>query len=117
MDDLCSNQDRRLGIYEDEITLRPYCTVCAATEATSSRNVHLQFLSDLVPYVPGERVECWTAGTIYEGFGIVQRVSTDLIDGGTPVHPAYLVRLDDRDEPLWFTPICLKRARSEESNG
>lgn len=117
MGDLCCNFDKRLGVYEDSVTLRAYCTICAASEISSSRNVHLQFLSDLIPYEVGERVECWTAGTIYEGFGVVQRVSTDLIDGGTPVHPAYLVKLDEQEEPLWFTPICLKRARSEEING
>jgi len=100
-------------MYQDSITQRGYCTVCAASEITSTQNVHLQFLSDLMQYEVGERVECWTMGEFYEGFGEVKEISTELRDGGTPVHPAYLVQIDDREGPLWFTPICLKRARSE----
>lgn len=110
---LCWNGDRRLGVYEDTITLRNYCTVCAADQIRSSQNVHRQYLSDLVPYVVGERVECWTVGTQYDGFGTVVEVSTELRHGGTPVHPAYLVKLDGADEPLWYTPICLKRAKGD----
>lgn len=118
MGEWCSNGDRRLGVYEDSITLRPYCTICAADAITSSRNAHLQYLSDLIPYVPGERVECWTTGTDYEGAGVVIEVSTDLKNGGTPARPACLVKLDRQpDEPLWFTPICLKRTRSEGIHG
>jgi hypothetical protein len=110
---LCWNGDRRFGVYQDTVTLRSYCSVCAANVIKSSINAHRQFLSDLIPYAKGERVECWTVGTQYDGCGIVQDVSTELRHGGTEEYPAYLVKLESTGEQLWYTPICLKRTKGE----
>lgn len=82
---------------------------CASQEVTSSANVHMQYTSHLLGYDVGDRVDCWTAARWYDGQGRVTQVSTDLKDGGTPDHPAYLVKMDDHDEPLWYTGICLRR--------
>lgn len=110
---LCWNGDRRFGVYQDTVTERSYCTVCAADPIRSSINVNSQFLSDLVPYSVGERVECWTVGTQYDGCGIVLEMSTELRHGGTEQYPAYLVQLERTGEALWYTPICLKRTKGE----
>ena len=118
MTERCWSGDGRPVEYRDKITSRGYCTVCAGTEFTSSTNVHMQFLADLLPFSVGEHVECRTMGEYWEGTGIIVRVSTELRYGGTPLAPAYLVDMDDRDEMLWFTPICLKRVKvSEEVDG
>lgn len=104
----------RLAVYQDSVTERGYCIICASSEITSSLDVHLQYLSDLVPYEVGERVECWTMAEFYEGYGTVVATSTELRDGGTPDRPAVLVKMEGRDEKLWFVPLCLKRAKGDQ---
>lgn len=84
------------------------------SEVTSSRDVHLQFLASLMPLDIGDRCECRTVGTEYEGVGEIIEISEELRNGGTPVHPAYLVKMEDQRE-LWFTEICLKRIRKKVS--
>ena len=94
--------------FVDDVTERGFCLKCSSQEVTSSANVHLQYLSHLLGYTIGERVNCWTAARWYDGPGTVIRISVDLKDGGTPDHPAYLVRLDSEQE-LWYTGVCLRR--------
>lgn len=94
--------------FVDDVTERGFCMKCSSQEVTSSANVHLQYLSHLLGYTVGERVDCWTAARWYDGSGTVIRISVDLKDGGTPDHPAYLVRMDDGSE-LWYTGVCLRR--------
>ena len=99
----------------DDVTGRGFCSKCASQEITSSANVHLQYTSQLLGYEVGERVDCWTAARWYDGSGTVIEVSTDLKDGGTPKHPAYLVRLDDGQE-LLYTGVCLRRLADRITN-
>lgn len=99
------------AVFVDPVTERGYCTACAANETTSTRHVHLQWLTGLLPLEPGERVECRTVGEHYDGDGEIVEISTEVRRGGTPVHPAYLVRLDD-DRQLWYTSCCLTRTTS-----
>lgn len=101
--------------FVDDITGRGFCLSCSSKEVTSSTNTHLQYLSHILGYDVGERVDCWTAARWYEGRGEVIRVSTDLKDGGTVDHPAYLVRLDDGQEML-FTRVCLRRLADRITN-
>lgn len=103
--------------YVDVVTQRGYCMVCSSSEITSSPNAHLQFISDVVPLAVGERVECRTMGEFYDGTGVIEEISTDLSRGGTPVHPAYRVKLDgERERSLWYTPICLTRTTRVDIN-
>lgn len=115
--DFCLCGHGRPVTYRDAVTRVGFCNVCASSEITSSREVNLQYLSDLIPYREGERVQCWTMGEFYDGVGVITEVSTELRNGGTPIHPAYLVKLDDQEEPLWYTAVCFKRTRSEDFNG
>lgn len=94
--------------FVDDVTERGFCLKCSSQEVTSSPNVHLQYLSHLLGYQPGDRVDCWTGARWYDGSGTVTRVSLDLKDGGTPEHPAYFVQLDDGEE-LLYTGVCLRR--------
>ena len=111
----CWSGDGRPIKFIDGLTERAFCNICAASEITSSRDVHLQYIDSLIPFEQGERVECWTVAEFYDGPGTVVGVSTELQYGGTPINPAYLVKLDDQDELFWYTPVCLKRTRSEAS--
>jgi hypothetical protein len=101
----------------DKVTDRGYCVACASDEATSSRDVHLQFLSAITPLGVGETVECRNLGLdeYYDGVGEIIEISTEVRRGGTPVHPAYLVRLSDGRQ-LWYTSICLTRIRIPGGN-
>lgn len=109
MNETCLCGKGRPVKYIDNVTLRGYCAVCASSEFTSSLSVNLQFISDLVPYEIGERVECRTMGEFYDGTGVITEMSTSLEKGGTPVHPAYRVKLDNDKGELWYTPVCLTR--------
>lgn len=100
--------------FVDDVTERGFCVKCASQEVTSSVNAHLQYLSQLLGYAVGERMDCWTAARWYDGSGRVTSVSVDLKDGGTPAHPAYLVKLDDGEE-LWYTGVCLRRLADKDS--
>jgi len=108
----CWGADGEPVAFVDQITERGYCRGCASNDITSSFNVHLQFLDSLLPFGVGDRVECRTVGEYYDGNGEVVRVSEELHDGGTPVFPAYLVKMDDPEkwpEDRWYTGICLTR--------
>lgn len=94
--------------FVDQVTQRGYCRTCAMDPILSSTNVNLQFLSTLLPYTVGERVECRTVGEYYDGNGEIIEISEELHNGGTPVHPAFLVKMDD-GQTLWYTSICLTR--------
>lgn len=117
MNETCLCGKGRPVKYVDKDTLRGYCKVCASSEITSSLSVNFQFLSELVPYEVGERVECRTMGEFYDGTGIVVEVSTALEKGGTPVFPAYRVKLDGDKGDLWYTPICLTRTAKVDTRG
>lgn len=97
--------------FADPVTGRGYCAACAMNEATSTRHVHLQWLAALLPLAVGERVQCCTVGEFYDGDGEIVEISTEVIHGGTPVHPAYLVQLDD-GRRWWYTSCCLTRTTS-----
>lgn len=95
--------------FDDPLTLRAYCAVCASNEKTSSRGAFMVLLDRVLPLGTGVHVECRTAGVRYDGNGVIVGVSHELADGGTPVHPAYLVNMDDSAESVWYTEICLTR--------
>lgn len=96
-------------VFTDPLTLRSYGRCCAMQEKTSSRGAFYALLDKVLPLGPGCRVECRTAGTHYDGTGVVTDVSTDLENGGTPVHPAFLVSMDGSGELVWYTEVCLTR--------
>lgn len=95
--------------FTDPVTKRPYCAACAAQEVTSSRGAHFVLLDKLLPVGVGSRVECRAAGEHYEGTGVIVEISTQLEHGGTPVHPAYLVQLDESTQRTWYTSCCLTK--------
>lgn len=95
-------------VFRDRVTERGYCYACSADPILSTMQVHIAFLDSLLPFTEGDRVECRTEGEHYDGKGEIIEISTEIRNGGTPIYPAYLVRLDDQQE-LWYTSICLTR--------
>lgn len=77
----------------------------------------LAYLQATIPYKAGDRVHASTAGEVYDGIGTVREVSTELRHGGSPVHPSFLVEIDDPANPDapdkgWYTEPCLRRAEA-----
>lgn len=99
---------------KDPLTLRHYCKTCASGYKTSSRGAFLTLMDDLLPLGVGCHVECRAAGVTHEGSGIIVEVSEDLKDGGTPVHPAYLVNMDGTTDLQWYTSVCLTRIKDKD---
>ena len=79
----------------------------------------MEYLLATVPYQEGDRVECRTAGVIFDGIGTVQDVSFEVErGGGTPIFPAFLVKIDepandDSPEEGWYTEVCLFRVKKD----
>jgi hypothetical protein len=77
------------------------------------------FMALTVPFAVGDRVQCRTAGVIYDGIGVVEEVSTELKDGGTWVYPAFRVRFDEKAYPSvpdvqLYTEACLTKVGGDE---
>jgi len=111
--DLCTSckKYRELVIVEENTNIG-YCETCAEILPPSIEEQSIAFLLLTIPFTVGEQVECRTAGQLYDGIGIVEEISFDLKNGGTPVYPAFRVRFEDKAYPevpdeLWYTEICL----------
>ena len=98
----------RVAVFQDKNTLLSYCTFCSSSELTSSENAYFQFLERSLPLTVGEAVECKREGRYEDGTGIIIDMSHELERGGTPLHPAFLVRLGNGEEK-WYTEVCLTR--------
>jgi hypothetical protein len=106
-------------VYTDESD-RDYCVKCAADLPVPSEVYGLIYLSETVPFKVGDKVECRTAGELYDGVGKVVEVSTSSVNGGSLVYPAFKVALEEKAEnflpdDLWYTEICLRR-KTESKN-
>ena len=105
-------------VHTDELD-RCYCGRCYAPPA--DQLWAYSFMALTVPFDIGDRVECRTGGVIYDGVGVIERISTDLKDGGTWVYPAFLVRFEEKaydtvpDEQL-YTEICLHKVDEKVSH-
>jgi hypothetical protein len=96
-----------------------YCEECLATNPQEPRPelVGLAYLLATIPFDVGDKVECRTAGTLYDGVGTVKEIDIDFKMGGTPVFPAFRVELEEKSESsipdeLWYTEMCLTKVGS-----
>lgn len=107
--------------YVDAIS-RGYCSECTMSLPIGSVVRAMGFLSLTIPYKPGDRVQAYTAGELYDGVGTVTDVHYDLKHGGTPVIPMFRVIIDepaDEHAPTsgLYPEACLKRAHELEPAG
>lgn len=91
-----------------------YCEGCFSVLSVPPPPTLMDFLQVTVPYRVGDRVECRTAGALFDGVGKIDQISTDLENYGTPVYPSFHVVIDDKAYPdapdsLWYTESCLTK--------
>jgi hypothetical protein len=119
MRDMCSGCRKFKDVaWTEEQTGRAFCEECLAQLPWTSEQRALMFLMLTIPFRPGDRVECRTAGgtpvELYDGIGTVQEISTSLEHGGTMVFPTFRVTLDEKAYPscpdeVWYTECCLTK--------
>lgn len=108
-------------VYTDESD-RDYCAKCVADLPIPSEIQGLAYLVQTVPFNVGDKVECRTAGELYDGDGEVVEVSMDSENGGgSLVYPTFRVALEDKvidtlPDSLWYSEICLSRKRIEKAD-
>lgn len=98
---------------------REYCLDCAAALPVATPYRILDYLAHTIPFQVGDRVECRTAGTLYDGIGTIDEISMDPEKFGTPVYPSFRATITDKAYPeapdeMWYTEVCLKRVEQEE---
>jgi hypothetical protein len=106
-------------VYTEGGTERPFCEGCSVVQPLTSDEWALMLLVAPdspwgPPFLPGDKVEARTAGTIYDGIGEVAQMSMSLEHGGTPVYPTFRVILsekahDQAPDEAWYTEICLQK--------
>lgn len=121
MKDLCFGCKLFKDIYwtENE-TGRTFCENCSRQQPWTSEEIGFMFLAMTVPFKPGDRVRCTTAGgtpvELYDGIGTVQEVSVGpwTETGGTMVYPTFRVTIEEKaykscPDEVWYTECCLKK--------
>lgn len=93
---------------------REYCIGCFATLPVPTANRLLEFLMRTVPFSVGDRVECRTAGALYDGVGTIDQISVEPENYGTPVYPSFHVVIDEKAYPeapddLWYMETQLTK--------
>jgi hypothetical protein len=117
MKKVCYSCKRLKGIVHTDELDRGYCDKCFVPRDLIYA---MNFMALTVPFKVGDRVECRTGGQLYDGIGVVEEVSTDLKNGGTWVHPSFLVRFEEKayetvPETLWYTESCLTKVSEKVS--
>ena len=116
--------DQKIGLCETCKELKPivyidpvereYCEDCFAILPVPTATRIMDYLLRTIPFQVGDRVECRTAGVIYDGIGVIEEVSIDPEKYGTPVYPSFRVRIEDKAHPeapdeRWYMEAQLKR--------
>ena len=101
---------------------REFCEQCYAVLLTTQEATSFwmyEYLMATIPFQVGDRVECRTAGTLYDGIGVVEEVSFDPAKYGTPVYPSFYCRIEEKAYPeapdvLWYTETCLRHVDQQK---
>ena len=112
-------QEIKPVFYTDSVD-RAYCEQCYGQLRSPLADQLIQYLMVTIPFKVGDRVECRTAGRLYDGIGTVQEVSFDPENYGTPVYPSFRVAITDKAYPtapdeIWYTEPCLKLVEKAEA--
>lgn len=99
--------------WTDEVG-RDYCAECLTELTSLTTPTLLDYLAATVPFAVGDRVEARTAGALFDGIGVIDNISMSLEHFGTPVYPAFHVKIiekayDEAPDELWYTESCLQR--------
>jgi hypothetical protein len=74
---------------------REYCAQCLITLPVPAVQRIITYLVATIPFQVGDRVQCRTAGVLYDGVGTVREVSISPEHFGTPAHPSFRVEIDE----------------------
>lgn len=93
---------------------REYCAECFANLPVPSAHRLLDFLMRTVPFQVGDKVECRTAGVLFDGVGTVDEVSIEPEKFGTPVYPSFLVTIEEKaydtaPDSCWYMESQLRK--------
>lgn len=120
--------ENKTGLCEDCKELKPvgwtdsvgreYCLECFIDLHAPSIYRMVEYLTFSIPYSVGDRVRCYTAGTLYDGIGVVEEISMDPVNFGTPVYPSFRVSITEKayeeaPDELWYTEVCLRKVIDE----
>lgn len=117
---LCEScRDLKPISYTDPIG-REYCTDCFLTLPVPTVARIVTDLIATIPFQVGDRVECRTAGVLYDGIGVVTQVSISPEHFGTPVHPSFYVQIKEKAYPeapdgLWYMEKQLRKVSDDQS--
>jgi hypothetical protein len=101
---------------------REFCAQCHA-QASAAQEATLfwmySYLMATIPFGVGDKVECRTAGVLYDGIGVIDEVSFEPEKYGTPVYPSFHVRIEEKAYPeapdaLWYPETCLKLVEQDK---
>lgn len=93
---------------------RDYCTDCFSTLPVPTASRIIEYLMVTIPFQIGDRVECRTAGVLFDGVGDIDEISIEPENFGTPAYPSFHVKIDDKayeDAPdeLWYMETQLRK--------
>lgn len=111
---LCEScRELKATAYTDPVG-REYCLDCFSNLPVPTVDRIVDYLVATIPFQVGDRVECRTAGVLYDGTGTITKISLAPEDFGTPAHPSFYVEIEDRAYPeapegCWYMERQLRR--------
>lgn len=75
---------------------REYCGDCFSILPIPTASRIIEYLMLTIPFKIGDRVECRTAGVLFDGTGTIDEVSIEPEKFGTPAYPSFHVVIDDK---------------------
>lgn len=117
-DQLCTSCQRLKPVESTDSVGRAYCAECMEMIRTAPLPTNLLILAATIPFDVGDRVEARTAGVLYEGIGVIDEISTDIKNWGTPVYPSFHVVFEKKAYPevpdaVWFMETQLRKVGAE----
>lgn len=116
---LCETCQELKPVYWTDAVEREYCEECVTAMQTAAQMSPTQiFMLATIPFKVGDRVKCHTGGTLYTGIGVIDEVSTDIKDFGTPFYPSFHVVFEEKAYPtvpdaIWYMEQQLQKVSSD----
>lgn len=104
--------------YTDPVE-REYCAQCFADLPVPTIERIVSYLMFTIPLHVGDRVECRTAGVLFDGVGTIDEISIEPEKFGTPAYPSFHVVIDQPAYPTapadrWYCERQLRPVESED---
>lgn len=116
---LCEScRELKVTAYTDPVG-REYCVTCFVMLPVPTVSRIIEYLIETIPFQVGDRVECRTAGVLYDGIGVIDQVSIEPKNFGTPAYPAFHVCLQQKAYPeapdaLWYMERQICHVQEEQ---